>query len=122
MGKFLFLYLDPADKPAPDMSPDEMQAQLQLWWDWLGAGQEAGWVVEMGEALNPGGKIVQSDKSVIDGPHAEAKELIGGFTVVEAESYEAACQHAMGCPIFATGGSVEVREIMDMTPPEPEAS
>ena len=111
MPKFLFLYRDPADKSAPELSPEEMQDHIQLWWDWLGAGKEKGWVVEMGEALKPGGKIVHADKTFTDGPHAEAKELIGGFSIVEAADAEEACQHALGCPIFQTGGTVEVREI-----------
>ena len=111
MPKFLFLYRDPINKTAPELSPEEMQATMNQWWEWLGQGKEAGWVVDMGEALKPGGTIVNHDKSFTDGPHAEAKELVGGFTLVQAETEKEACEHALGCPIFKTGGSVEVREI-----------
>lgn len=117
MAKFLFIYRDPIEKTAPKLSPDEMQAHMKLWWDWLGAGKEAGWVEEMGEALTPEGRVVQADKSITDGPYAETKELVGGYSLIEAKSFEAACEHAMGCPIYATGGVVEVRQIMVMDAP-----
>ena len=94
-----------------------MQANLQKWWDWLGKGKSAGWVVEMGEALQPGGKIVAGDQSLTDAPLVEAKEFVGGFSVVQADSLEAACEYATGCPIFLMGGRVEVRQIMDLPSP-----
>jgi hypothetical protein len=34
-----------------------------------------------------------------------------GYTLVKAESYEAAVDLAKGCPILTIGGNVEVREI-----------
>lgn len=117
MAKFMFIYRDSTDQPNVEPSPDEMQANLQLWWDWLGQGQQEGWVTAMGDALTPEGKVVQADKSITDGPYTEAKELVGGFSMIEAADFDEACQHAMGCPIFAMGGSVEVREIMDISPP-----
>ena len=64
-----------------------MQANLQLWWDWLGKGQQDGWVTAMGDALTPEGKVVNADKSVTDGPYTEAKELVGGFSMIEAENF-----------------------------------
>ena len=117
MPKFLFLYRDCAETAAAEFSPDEMQAHMQKWWDWLGAGQEAGWVLAMGEALTPEGRVVKADKSVTDGPHAESKELVGGFSLIQAENFEAACEHAMGCPIYDTGGCVEVRQVADLPDP-----
>lgn len=118
MPKFLFIYRDPAEKTGPEPSPDEMQAHIQLWWDWLGKGQADGWVVAMGEALTPEVKIVKADQSVTDGPYPEAKEIVGGYSIVQADSFEAACAHASGCPIYPTGGCVEVRQIMDLPQPE----
>ena len=118
MPKFLFIYRDPIEKTAPELSPDEMQAHMQQWWDWLGGGKEAGWVAAMGDPLTPDGRVVQADKSITDGPYAESKELVGGYSIIEAASFDEACQHAMGCPIYATGGNVEVREIAVIENPE----
>lgn len=115
MAKFMFIYRDPVTKEAPEISPEEMQASIQKWEDWLGKGQQDGWCVAMGDALGPDGKVVQADKTVTDGPYLESKEMIGGYSVIEAADYDAACQHAMGCPIYEVGGVVEVRAIVDFS-------
>src|SRR2546423_6142212 len=46
-----------------------------------------------GGPSNPGGKVVRAS-GVTDGPFTEAKELVGGFMIVAAESYERAVQVA----------------------------
>jgi hypothetical protein len=48
---------------------------------------------------------------ILDGPFAEAKEVIAGYFVVEASSVEAVTAIAAHCP-NAEFGSVEVREIV----------
>ena len=117
MSKFLFIYRDPVQKSAPELSADEMQAHMQRWWDWLGSGQEAGWVVEMGDPLHPTGRTVQADQSITDGPYAESKEMVGGYSIIQADDYDQACELAKGCPIYETGGCVEVREVMVIPQP-----
>jgi hypothetical protein len=65
--------------------------------------------------LLKGGKIVskKGDKVVVtDGPFPEAKELVGGFFVVNAEDINEAAEIAKDCPSFELGGSVEVRPVM----------
>jgi len=54
------------------------------------------------------------NKTVTDGPFTEAKDLVGGFTLVEARDIDQAVELSRGCPIFEGGGSVEVRPIMKM--------
>ena len=49
-----------------------------------------------------------------DGPFAEAKDVIGGYTIVEASDIDQAVELSKGCPIFEDGGAVEVRPIMKM--------
>ncbi|HEY8936239.1 MAG TPA: YciI family protein [Cyclobacteriaceae bacterium] len=49
-----------------------------------------------------------------DGPYSEIKELIGGYSIVKANSLEEATELAKGCPILTVGGNVEVREISVM--------
>ncbi|MFK7736481.1 MAG: YciI family protein [Pirellulaceae bacterium] len=114
MAKFLFIYRDPADKDMSAVSPDEMQASMQKWMEWLGAGKAEGWVEAMGDPLTPEGRVVQADKSITDGPYAESKELVGGYSIIQAADFDEACKHAMGCPIYHMGGSVEVREIAEI--------
>lgn len=67
------------------------------------------WATELGEkhvtgrrlALNEG-KLLPSKKEVItDGPFVEAKELIAGIILIQAESLDQACEFADTCPLRA---------------------
>ena len=48
---------------------------------------------------------------VLDGPYAETKDIVNGFTLIEARDLPHAVELSKGCPILETGGSVEVRPI-----------
>jgi hypothetical protein len=52
-------------------------------------------------------------QQILDGPFAEAKEVIAGYFIIEAPDVEAATAIAARCP-NAEFGSVEVREIVPM--------
>lgn len=54
-------------------------------------------------------------RTVIDGPFSEAKELVGGFYVIQAKSKEDAIEWAARCPgaHFPDWAYVEVREVME---------
>jgi hypothetical protein len=51
----------------------------------------------------PGGKL-----RIVDGPFAEAKEMVGGFFLLDVDSYEEALALAGQCPA-AEWATVEVR-------------
>jgi hypothetical protein len=51
---------------------------------------------------------------ITDGPFAEAKDVIGGFTLIKADDVAQAAELAKGCPILERGGDVEVRPVMSM--------
>ena len=51
------------------------------------------------------------DFSVIDGPFAESKELVGGYTMVEAPDLAAACELAKRTIKMTGAGTIEVREV-----------
>ena len=55
-------------------------------------------------------------KIVHDGPYAEAKDVVNGFTLIDAKDLAQAVELSKGCPILEAGGSVEVRpvQILDM--------
>jgi len=50
---------------------------------------------------------------ILDGPFAEAKEVIAGYFIIDAPSLDAATAIASRCP-NAEFGSVEVRQIVPM--------
>jgi hypothetical protein len=117
MPKFLFVYRS-APYTAGDISPEQMQKVMQLWTDWIGEGFQKGWMVDAGDALLPDGKMVDKNKVVTDGPFAESKEIVGGYSVVQAASYAAAAEFAKRCPVLQDrGGSVEIRQLAGLAPP-----
>jgi hypothetical protein len=60
--------------------------------------------------------------TVTDGPFAEAKELIGGYWVIQARSKEEAVEWAKRCP--QDNCMIEVRQVFEMSdfPPEVRAA
>lgn len=107
MSKYLLIYRDAAE-PRPAPSPEEMQGFLQMWNGWFE--QFTGRIVDPGDGLMPTGRVLQPGGVVADGPYVEAKEMIGGFSVVEASSYDQAVEIARQCPIALVGGAIEIRE------------
>lgn len=108
MAGYLFLYRECSNNV--DLSPQEMQAHMQKWMDWIGQGINDGWMTNPGDALK-GGRTLHADKSTTDGPFAESKEIVGGYSIIEASDLDAATKLAQGCPIFDDGGCVEIREL-----------
>jgi len=51
--------------------------------------------------------------SVVDGPFAETKEMLGGFNLIEAHDMDEAVRIATGFP-WASSGSIEVRAVRDL--------
>ena len=67
-------------------------------------------MLDPGSPLTDNAAVVQADLTVIDGPFAESKELVGGYTIVEAADLAAACELAKQTMKLAGGGKIEVRE------------
>jgi len=114
MAKYLFVYRGRGDAMAK-MTPEAMQQNMQKWEKWIGEGMQKGWMLDPGDGLTPEGCVVNAKKVVTDGPFIESKELVSGFSIVEADTLEAAAKHAKGCPALLTGGSVEVRRLAGYT-------
>ena len=91
------------EAPSPAQM-EEMYAKFNAWKEKF---QDN--IVDMGGKLG-GGRIVTSEDTT-DGPFAEAKEVIGGYMIVSAESMEEAVEVARESPGVFPGSSVEVREI-----------
>ena len=97
----------PTEKREPP-SPAQMQAMYASFNAWKEKFKDQ--IVDMGGKLRPGGKIV-SAAGVKDGPFMESKEIVGGYMIVLAESYEAAIEVARESPGMGPGSSIEVREL-----------
>ena len=93
------------EKPSP-AKMEEMYAVFNAWREKYEQN-----IVDMGGKLKGDGKIVTSEGTT-DGPFVEAKEVIGGFMIVSAETMEEAMEVARESPgVAMPGSSVEVREI-----------
>ena len=96
-------------------SPDERQQHMARWGAWIAELGKQG-AFKGGEPLEKEGKVVLGkSKSVTDGPFAEAKDVVGGYLLVEAKDLHHATELARGCPVFESeNGSVEVRPVAKM--------
>jgi hypothetical protein len=112
MSEFTFLFRG-RDTTA---SPEQMQKNMEKWLAWFKDLSEKGHLKDRGHPLETAGKVMRGkQKSVNDGPYAEAKDVVAGFTLIEARDLMHATELSKGCPILDVGGSVEVRPIQKMS-------
>jgi hypothetical protein len=110
MPKFLFVYRsEPFDMSK--FSPQQMQESMDRWTKWIGQGFAEGWMLDAGDALMPEGRVVSKDQVVTDGPFVEAKEVVGGYSVIQAASFDEAIKYAKACPNVTEGGRLEIRPL-----------
>ena len=96
-------------------SPEELQARMKPWQDWIGGLAAQNKLVTGGNRLEPGsGKVIRQNHVVTNGPFVETKESLAGYTIIKADSLDEATELCKGCPIFHMGGNIEVRAIVPM--------
>ena len=111
MAKYLLLLRDAGTYP--DLSPEAMQDVLQRYIDWTAGLASRGVLVDASKLHDGTGRVVRaggSTPSVTDGPYVEAREVIGGYYIVTAPSYEDAVTLSADCPHLAFG-TIEIREL-----------
>lgn len=95
-----------------EISAEEVQRFIAPYRAWL-------------EQLKSEGKLVRADRladdfsrrlekrggtvTVMDGPLAETKDIVGGYYLIEAEDDDAAQRIASSCPHLDNGGTVTLR-------------
>ncbi len=102
MPKYVFAY---HGGKAPE-SPEEGAKVMAAW--------EA-WMKGLGEAIVDPGNPVGMSKTVTGSGVEDngGSNPLSGYTLVNADSIEAACEMAKGCPILVDG-TIEVAEAMEM--------
>jgi len=55
--------------------------------------------------------------TIIDGPYAESKELLGGYHLVECKDLDEALAIAARIPTLRVGGTIEVRPVESIAEP-----
>lgn len=98
------------------MSPEQMQEHMGKWFAWIEKLSQTQQYVS-GEPLLPGGKLIsgKGGKSVTDGPYTEGKEVVGGYFIINAKDMNEAVEISKDCPDYELNGSVQVRQVMNLT-------
>lgn len=113
--RFMILVKANEDSEAGVMPSEELLAEMGKYNEELA---KAG-VMLAGEGLHPSSKGARvrfsgKDRSVIDGPFTEAKELIAGFWVIQVKSKEEAIEWVKRCPNPMEGESeIEIRQVFE---------
>jgi hypothetical protein len=118
MSEYILLYRNTAEARDQAMgTPEKAKASMAKWMAWMKEMREKGHLKDPGFPLEGAGKVVSGKRrKVTDGPFTETKELVGGFSVIEAKDLDEAAVVASGCPILEGEGSVEIRPVVRMGP------
>jgi hypothetical protein len=104
MANYLLAYKGGRGMPETE---EERNAVMAAWGSWFEGLGEA--VVDPGNPFGPS-RSVSPGGSVADGASAG----LTGYSVVKADSLDAATEMAKGCPVLARDGSVEVYETFEV--------
>jgi hypothetical protein len=101
MAKYLLLYTG-GGMPESDA---EREAVMKAWDGWFG---------QIGKAVVDGGNPTSgSNKVSADGSITAGAGDVTGYSIIEADSLEAATDLAKGCPVLQGGASVSVYETFE---------
>jgi len=107
MPQFLIVLRDTSWNPE-SLSPEEIQAIMKKYRAWVDR------LAGKGHKLrdNEGRVLTRQNGSVTvtDGPYAEAREILGGYIVIQAKDYDDAVQQCSDSPHFEFG-TIEIRAI-----------
>lgn len=103
MTKYVFAY---HGGKTPE-TPEEGKRVMAAWETWF---------ENMGAAVADPGHPVGQSKTVSAAGVADngGANPLTGVTFVNADTFEAACDFAKGCPIIDSGGTVEVAEVINI--------
>jgi hypothetical protein len=108
--QYLLLLHQPHTGPGP--TPEQLRAIMAEFGVWMEGLYTKG-VVAGTNGLEPAGRVLREPGGAVitDGPYAEAKEIVGGYILINAPSLDAAVKIARGCPGLNHRLAVEVRPV-----------
>ncbi len=81
-------------------------------------------LVKAGVLLDAGGlwpssqgkriRVEGTSRRIVDGPFTETKELIGGYWMLQAKSFDEVVEWMKRCPGMKDGSELEVRRLIDV--------
>ena len=105
MTKYVLLYTG-GSMPETEAEQAEVMKAWEAWYTGLGDA-----VVDPGNPFNPASKSIASDGTVSDGP---AGPMATGYTIVQADSLDAAVGLGQKCPVLQGGASISVFETFEV--------
>jgi hypothetical protein len=107
------------DVPMDQWTPEEVTAHVRYMEDFGARLESTGEFVEH-KALSPGGTFVryggEGQPPVTDGPFAETKDLIAGWTIIDVETYERALELAAELSAAPGAGGKPIHEWLEVRP------
>jgi hypothetical protein len=101
MNDYLLLY---SGGKMPESQEEQAQV-MKAWTDWMGQVGDA--LKDGGNPFTPAAKNISADGSVSDGP---AGSMASGYSILKADSLDAAADMAKGCPVLQGGAKITVFE------------
>ncbi|MBK8620349.1 MAG: hypothetical protein IPN79_00965 [Saprospiraceae bacterium] len=110
MNKYLLLLHEQIDV-IQNLSPKEMEELVSSHMAWANKLESDGLLLA-GDGLEDKGVQISGKESIVkDSMFLETKEMIGGFYLIQAGSFEEAVEISKSCPCHQWGGVTEVRPI-----------
>jgi hypothetical protein len=118
--RFLSIFKTPERNTPP--TPEEMANMGKL----IQEGMKKGWLIGtegcLPTALGARVRSTNGKTTVVDGPFTEAKEVVGGFALIKANSKEEAIQLTRDFLSVAGDGECELRQLYENPPCEAPSS
>jgi hypothetical protein len=109
MSEFVFLY-----REARTPSSEELLMRMNTTLAWFEELRAKGHLAMYGHPLNRKDGGVVAKGGITDGPYAETKDIVIGFSVIEAQDFEQAAALARACPLVEAGCLIEVRPVLKL--------
>ncbi len=106
MARYIYLYRGPAT-PMADFTSEQSAEQMRAWGEWMG---------RVGSALVDGGAPFGDRSAVGDDGSSPAPSDLNGYTIVEADSLDAARALVDGHPFLSDGKGQFTIEIFELVP------
>ncbi len=109
---FLLLVRETRPEAYEAMSPEETRQSLDRWNAWVDRMTATGKLM-VANPLESRVRMVSGAKGdrVVDGPFAEAKELVGGFFLLNDTTLDEVTAIARECPNLPYGMTLEIRPV-----------
>jgi hypothetical protein len=101
MANFLLLYSG-GSMPASEAEQKAVMKEWETWFGKIGAG-----LVDGGNPTTPMARSIASNGKVST---VQAGSMVSGYSIIKADSLDAAVSLAKGCPVLKGGASISVFE------------